>query len=90
MSDETYYLTDYDGSVCRANPDGEDVALDEFEVVTELNRLRKALGFYADRKHWKVGQFEHGGETVWDSVFGEWDVGKIARAALHTEEEEKR
>ena len=54
MSEPTYYLTEFDGSVCRGNPDGLDVALDEFEVVEELNRLREALETIRDYEvEWK-------------------------------------
>ncbi len=40
MSKDAYYLSDADGTVCLDRNNEPDVALDEYEVVAELNRLR--------------------------------------------------
>jgi hypothetical protein len=47
MSSATYYLAESDGSVVRKHTNGFKVALDEFEVVSELNQMRGALALIA-------------------------------------------
>lgn len=86
MSDEAYYLTEYDGSVCRENPDGPDVNLDEFEVVAELNRMRRALDWYADEKKWECRSIQMGDMITETITRIARDRGVTARSALHTED----
>lgn len=47
MDNSMYYLSEHDGSVCRKNFDGDDVVLDEYEVVAELSSQRCALTLIA-------------------------------------------
>jgi hypothetical protein len=89
MTDPQFWLEQDAGEVWTHGPDGP-LDMDEVQIVTELNRLadevdrlREALAFYADRDNW-----------VWEPPFDsdgsggseqeiDNDHGHIAREALN-------
>ncbi len=78
--EEAFYVSEADGSMCRPNPNGTVTTFDECEVADLLNKLREALGFYADRKNWLDKKDRWGSTDIRARIKS--DEGEIARTAL--------